>query len=729
MKKITLFLSFLFCASCYLAGAQHQVGKKITELQQSGVTFQQYENLLTEDNSLATKQTLAAVQSATYAGVNQRVLTNIFNRQQSYISIQIPYQGALVNIQLYKANVLAEGFHLDTDVKENITYSPGVYYRGIIEGDPTSVAAFSFFEGEFNGIFASKVYGNVTVGKLEDATNKSAYVVYEDVNLMTDLGALCSADELETQGNPTNATYATNNQTTTTNCVSLYFEIDYDLYLENNSDEEDTADWMTSLFNNVQTLYDNDGIAIAIKSIYVWTNDDPYTGSSSADYLYQFVDQRPAFDGDIGQLIGIDPGGLGGVAFLDQLCNDFNYGYADVFFEYETIPTYSWNVNVIAHELGHSLGSPHTHACAWNGNDTAIDGCAPTYDEAYAEGDCETGPVPYDDGGTIMSYCHLLGSVGINLSNGFGTQPATLIANNVDNSSCLSTDCINTCINAVEAVTVSEITTSSFQINWVDNGSATSWQVAVNLPGETQTWNVVTETSYEVTNLDGNTYYEINVKPDCSDISLDTNAFTYIAATTGDVCAGITFTDTGGTTGDYGNGETLVRTFTPDVASNVVTATFTQFDVEDGWDYMYVYDGADTSAPVLTPNGLTGNELPEVFTSTAADGSLTFEFISDSYYTTAGWEADISCTVAAGVDDIEGAEFNYYPNPTKGKVTITAAQEIENIAVYNVAGQLLYKQIPATTTFDVDMSQFAVGTYFFKVTIEGKQQNFKIMKY
>ena len=43
-----------------------------------------------------------------------------------------------------------------------------------------------------------------------------------------------------------------------------------------------------------------------------------------------------------------------------------------------TVPTYSWNVMVITHEMGHLMGSNHTHACVWNGNNTAIDGCAAT---------------------------------------------------------------------------------------------------------------------------------------------------------------------------------------------------------------------------------------------------------------------------------------------------------------------------------------------------------------
>lgn len=56
------------------------------------------------------------------------------------------------------------------------------------------------------------------------------------------------------------------------------------------------------------------------------------------------------------------------------------------------------STQVIAHELGHNLGSPHTHSCLWdNGKPLSI--CVPT------EGDCYEGALENSGEGTIMSYC------------------------------------------------------------------------------------------------------------------------------------------------------------------------------------------------------------------------------------------------------------------------------------------------------------------------------------
>lgn len=75
------------------------------------------------------------------------------------------------------------------------------------------------------------------------------------------------------------------------------------------------------------------------------------------------------------------------------------------------------------------FGSLHTHACVWNENNTAIDGCVPV------EGLCARPAAP-SNGGTIMSYCSQH-SVGVNFSLGFGLQPGNIIRNNFSNSNCL----------------------------------------------------------------------------------------------------------------------------------------------------------------------------------------------------------------------------------------------------------------------------------------------------
>ncbi|MEP7170115.1 MAG: M12 family metallo-peptidase, partial [Bacteroidota bacterium] len=130
--------------------------------------------------------------------------------------------------------------------------------------------------------------------------------------------------------------------------------------------------------------------------------------------------------------------GGGCIAWVNGFCaiTAHKMGYCGINSSFNTVPTYSWTVKVVAHEEGHLFGSNHTHSCVWNGNNTKIDACG---DEAgYPSGPCPwTVPSSPPGGGTIMSYCHLT-SVGVNFNLGFGPQPAALMLNNEETSSCLS---------------------------------------------------------------------------------------------------------------------------------------------------------------------------------------------------------------------------------------------------------------------------------------------------
>lgn len=722
MKKY-LLVSTLLCLTTLLA--QNKVAEKVSELQRLRAGFRPI-SVLSQTQNTIDQDVNKVVDGATLATLNIEKINEIVAYKYDYIELKIPYQNHDISVLLFKVNPFAEGFHVDTDKGKNVAYQKGVYYRGIINGDTKSVSSFNFFSGAFNGIISSSEIGNIVVGKLEKVNNQLDYIVYSDAKMKVLNGFDCHTKENPAPSQSGN----TNRNVTSDRCVSMYFEIDTTLYETNGSSISATTNWMTSVFNNVQTLYNNDGVSVSLKSLFIWTDGDPYegVGTTSGDYLNAFATNTPVFDGDLGMLVGIDPGGLGGVAFLNTLCGTNNYAYADVYFNYSPVPTYSWTVQVIAHEFGHSMGSSHTHACAWNGNNTRIDGCGPA--AGYnGEGSCAAGPIPSaEEKGTIMSYCHLISGVGISLSNGFGPQPAALILNNVNTNTCLSFDCATSCPNTVTEITTTNITSSTAQIAWTDIGSATSWQVAVT-PFTTSTivWNTVSSPSYLATGLNSNTYYKIRVRPTCSSIEPAIRQQIF-ATKTADFCAGISFTDTGGTSGNYTNMESWTRTMTPNNSGLKLKVTFLSFNLENTFDFLYIYNGPNEFYTDLTAGGLTGTVNPGVFNSTAADGSLTFQFYSDQYTVGTGWNATITCTGTLGEEDTNFLDYSYYPNPTTGNVSITSKDIITDVAVYNVQGQLLFNQKMNELSTNVDMSRFATGTYFFKLKINDKEANFKILK-
>lgn len=722
MKK-HLILIALFCLTNLFA--QNKVAEKISELQKLNAKFIPISVLNPTQNGINTDVN-KVVDGATLATLNLQKINEIVSNKYGTIELEIPYQNEIISVLLYNVNPFAEGFHVDTDKAKNFNYQKGVYYRGIIKGDTKSVSSFNFFNGEFNGIISNAQLGNIVVGKLEKQNNQMDYVVYSDAKMKVFNDFDC---HVKGEGEPVEDNGESNRNVTSDRCVGFYFEVDNTIFQSNGNDETATTNWMTSVFNNVQTLYTNDGISVGLKSIFIWTGLDPYegVGTGSSAYLNAFRQNSPIFDGDIGMLVGIDPGGLGGVAFLNTLCSTNNYSYSDVNITYSTVPLYSWTVQVITHEFGHSLGSSHTHACVWNGNNTRIDGCGPS--AGYNEGTCAPGPIPSTlDKGTIMSYCHLVSGVGINLSNGFGPQPAARILNNVNSRTCLSFDCASSCPNTISDVELTNITPSSVTVTWYDLGSATSWQVAVTPFNGTSVWNTVNDVSaYTAYDLEPNTYYRVTVRPLCEGIEPAIKERIF-ATTSTNFCANLPFTDTGGTSDNYTNMQSWVRTMKPNNPGLKLKVTFSSFSLENTYDFLYIYNGSDEFYPSLTPTGLTGNANPGTFNSTASDGSLTFKFESDEAAVAAGWNATVSCTGTLGIDDAEFLDYSYYPNPTTGKVTINSKDAITEIAVYSIQGQLLFNQKLNELSTNVDISQFAKGTYFFKLKINDKEINFKILK-
>lgn len=719
MKKIITLLSLVCVMNFY---GQQKVAGIVRERIALNASFKEF-SPLQATGSIAPKSNV--VNEATYATLDIPQVKDIARSKYENIRLILPYNNTQISVLLYRVELLAEGFHVDTDKQVGVSFERGAHYRGIIEGDNASIASFNFFKGEMNGIVSGAPYNNIVVGKLQRDNNTSDYIIYSDGKLNITNDFTCRASEPANEENSHKGTLDTDD-VNSARCVTAYFEMDHQLFLENGSDVVQTNNWMVSVFNNVQTLFANEGITTALKSVFIWTTPDPYFGESSFDYLFQFFQQRPAFDGDIGQLVGIDEGGLGGVAIdVAGLCSDNNVSYSDINIDFNEVPMFSWTVQVITHELGHLLGSPHTHGCHWNGNNTAIDGCGST--AGFEEGNCEIGPVPEPPAqGTIMSYCHLIPNVGVSLANGFGPQPAARILQHVNSSICLSIDCINTCINTVAVITTTATTPDSAAISWTDETSDGPWEVAVAEIGDNFTnWQLTTDNTFTFTGLDSNSYYKFGVRPICTDTAVVSATSELIFATAGDYCSGLSFTDTGGLSGNYSNNQYVVRTITPNVPGAEAVVTFTEFDTEFDFDFMFVYNGATTEAPLL--GVFSGNDLPGPFTSTAPDGSLTFEFISDQFLTEGGWEATVSCVNLSTADNALTA-FAYYPNPSTGIVNITAGEEMNRVEVFNVAGQLLLNKELNSREGAIDISAFARGIYIFRVSSGTTEMNFRIIK-
>ena len=628
-------------------------------------------------------------------------LQKIVNEKPQSMELTFPFENGEVTVELVKNNILTNDFQVETD-KGIKAYTPGVYYQGIIQGDNSSVVAFSFFDNDIVGVASTNEFGNIVLGKTKDSQD---FVSYSDYKLKSKNPFSCSADQL-----PENAAkkisfdpYKQKANKLTANCVRVYFEIGYGPYTQNGSNVTTVNNWVTALFNNIKTLYDNENVNIAMSSTFTWTTTDPYSGQPGT-ILNQFRTTRTTFNGDLAQLIR-NPATTS-VAYVDALCGTYKYSYCGVNNQNIAVPTYSWNIEAMTHELGHNLGSPHTHACAWNGNNTAIDGCGPA--SGNDEG-CD-GPLPTTTKGTIMSYCHLVNSVGISFANGFGQQPGDLIRQTIDSKACMSGDCSKSCEVTLTNMTVTNVTDNTATVTIAD-ATSTSWKYRVSTMDGTIVKSGTSNTKvFDITGLSSNIFYKVEVGTDCSPLYQRS-----LVILTGDSWCGKTVTDTGGENANYSNNETWTKTFYPNDPSQKLKITFSQFDLNEA-DYITMRNGTATSPVFSGAAKLTGTTIPTAYESTHESGAITITFRSFTGQTRPGFKANFSCSILA-VDDVKNSkDISLSPNPVKTQFTLKGISKISSVEVYDISGKLI-KQFDADSlsknTFDV--SRLKTGNYIVKI--------------
>lgn len=348
------------------------------------------------------------------------------------LELELTYAEELFSLQLERSYPFAANGRVRMASGQLITKPDvGIHYRGRVIGQPNTHVALSVLNGEVQALIAGADGSNLVLGPLgQNNRSNATYILYSDDPVFQNQDLNCATEDSGVDYSPEQLAYPTaSREESTGSCVKIYFEVDYNIYQDKGAN---TAAYVAAAFNEVAALFSTVNVDLSISEIFIWDQPSPYGGTSSGTLLNQFQQQRPSFNGDVAQLLSYSASG--GIAVLSGLCHPVSaarMSFSSIGSSFQSVPTYSWTIMVIAHELGHLLGSQHTHACVWNGNGTAIDGCA-----GFTEGNCVNPGFP-ENGGGIMSYCHLT-SAGINFNVGFGAQPGAVIFNFVDGASCVS---------------------------------------------------------------------------------------------------------------------------------------------------------------------------------------------------------------------------------------------------------------------------------------------------
>lgn len=531
MKRIVLsVLIFVMGGALYAQSPEHPlVPTEMVDYYKSlGKTFANPGQLFTKGELPTQKasQVANALKKGSILELNAALRSNIQQNAPDFMTLSLPLSSSeTLDLELVKVDIFAEGFFVNTDQKPSgVDIDLGVHYRGVIKGKSGSIASVSVFKDKVMGLFSSKESGNLVLGPLDGNQAENFHVLYNDADLIPDPDFSCETpddgmayDEEQLAPRPF---------TRANECIKVYIEVDDDIRADKGG-VTGATNYVTGLFNQSATIYAAENLNYQISQVFVWAGTSPYTGGSSGSMLNQFKSQISTLNGDLGHMVSYKSSG-GIAAGFAGLCNsnvDNSLCFSDIFSTYSTVPTYSWSVMVFTHEMGHLNGSRHTHACVWNGNNTAIDGCA-----GYIEGSCALPGYP-SGGGTMMSYCHLSGRPGIVFSLGFGTQPGNVIRNAAAGASCLSCDGPAPCFEvnsypyseSFESGTGGWSNTGGDDLDWLRDANGTPSSGTGPSTGADGSWYMYVEASSpnypsKVTYLNG----------PCFDLSGQTNAsFTF----------------------------------------------------------------------------------------------------------------------------------------------------------------------------------------------------------
>ncbi|MCG2417783.1 fibronectin type III domain-containing protein [Aequorivita sp. F47161] len=165
------------------------------------------------------------------------------------------------------------------------------------------------------------------------------------------------------------------------------------------------------------------------------------------------------------------------------------------------------------------------------------------------------------------------------------------------------------------------------------------------------------------------------------------------------------------------------------ITSNTADVSWTARGSETAWEIKYGPSGFDpniTGVSVADNDGILGETLSSLDPDTNYDLYVRAVCGTDNESDFAGPES--FSTIELSLADENFSKFTFYPNPVKNQLTLKANNPIEKIQIYNLLGQNIFEVKENTPQMQLNTSSLQQGVYFMKVTINGGDKTFKIVK-
>ncbi len=362
--------------------------------------------------------------------INSKLIESLHKKHDFMITIPVSDDYS-VDIKLYPSDITSAGYALYDAKRNELKISRISYYKGVVADDPRSMVQMTVTDQDVRVVIID-AHGIYNLGPM---TSGDGYMLFNDQEL-GEFPFECgtgSGQKIQLEDFPVidGVSLQKSGQ-----CVKVHVEVDHRSYQSFNQNAQAAEQFALASFAQVAVLFEylyensSNSIPIEVSSVRVWTSPDSYGAESSVGNALPAVAQAvdPAsFDADMVHLISAqNRNSYGGIAYVScrgsgpckatTIGTNVPFAVSQTSMSYAGVPNYSWTINVLAHEMGHNMGAPHTQACAWGPNDNvAIDGCF------TIEGSCADPGFP-SGLGSVMSYCHFAGRPGISFDLAFGQE-------------------------------------------------------------------------------------------------------------------------------------------------------------------------------------------------------------------------------------------------------------------------------------------------------------------
>lgn len=426
MKRLFPLCCFVFLSFLYLNGQSQPAPGSEKKMDQLA-----FHSIVLSEESLS----FEGGKTAQLLEASQQML---FVQKPRRVDVNLSVEGTTYHLLLERFELFSRDAKIELSSGGQLALPQIITYRGKVKSAKDSHVTLSISDQQL-ALFISEEERQFEIHK--DPTSMALRMVTAPPKAR----AHCHTDDDEEVRENNN-----NNRNSYADCLELYVECDYSSYLDNGSNTTNTQNWLTNIFSNVATIYNDYNVPIIVSQVFIWNTTDVYTAATGVTSMRTaFVNRLIAngLSGKVGYLLSTKDF-AGGISYgIGGFCNPITTypgpaaltcGMAG------NVMNYPYNIQNVAHELGHVLGLRHTHACVWNGINTQIDDCgnviAANTGKTPEGTNCFNSAAPILPGanGTIMSFCSDLAGQGINLTTGFGPIVGNQLFLNFVNATCFT---------------------------------------------------------------------------------------------------------------------------------------------------------------------------------------------------------------------------------------------------------------------------------------------------